>query len=232
MANVQFETHVDGLGTIYSCDDSAFDEALEAILKKSDGLITLRDLAYARIQQGKDSSVSQKGSHVREGSLFVPRAANRRIWLRNSLILDNPSVAVEAHRAGGEYLLPLYFNVDRYLEQIGKDNYFLLTDTTPVPTNRFGEDARMQWAFRDLAQQYGQFNADAGIEYFNTFMWNNTVWTNNDNYIDRQGRPFASQLWLRWLDELSDIRGATGLSVNNGVRGVRYEPAESGAQKE
>ena len=231
MADVEIETHVDGLGDLYTCHDSPFDEALEAILKKSDELITLRDLAYARIKEGdRFGSISQDITYVKEGSLFVPRAANKRIWLRNSLILDNPSAAAEAHRKGKEYLLPVSFSVDRYLEQISKDNYFILTDTTPVPTNRFGEDARMRWAFGDVAQQYGQLLADANIKNLHIYMWN------DGNHIDIQFRPFANQLASYRLG----FDAATGISGHenrlhrgyfNTVRGVHRETAEGGMQK-
>ena len=71
MSNVQKETYVEGLGTIYFCNDSAFDTALKAVLKKSDELISFRDLAYARIQDAeahggnwKESSLCAKGSYV------------------------------------------------------------------------------------------------------------------------------------------------------------------------
>ena len=217
MPNVQEEIYIEGLGTIYYCNDSAFDEASEAMLSRSDGLITLEDLAYARTREEEKSPMSQYGSYVREGSLFVPRAVNKRIWLRKSLVLQNPSAAVNTHRKGGEYLLPADFNVDEYLEKIGKNNYFILTDNSPAPTNRFGEDERMRWAFEDKkAETYGQFLADLGIEAIN-------MWMLTKEYIDNQERPFANQLWLHRLGNYSTIGGFDGdLSYNGRVRGVRY----------
>jgi hypothetical protein len=229
MSKVTKETHVDGLGTIFYCNDSAFDDASEAVLNtKADGLITLKELAYARIQEGKDSSVSTNGSYVKEGSLFVPKVSNKRIWLRESLVLQNPADAVKAHKKGNEYLLPEDFDVDKHLEQIGKDNYFVVSDTTPVPTNRFDEDSRMQWAFGDVAQQYGQFLADAGIKNVNIYMH-----TNNDNHIDSRARPFANQLWLHRLGDYFYFLGLyRSLYDNGGVRGVRRDSNAVGvAQK-
>jgi len=227
MTKAKIETQVEGLGDIYYCNDSAFDDASKAVLGKATALISFRDLAYARIKEGKDSSVSQNGSYVREGSLFVPNADNKRIWLRESLVLQNPIDAVKAHKKGNEYLLPEDFNVDAHLEKVGKGNYLVLTDTSAVPTDRFGEDARTVWAFDDQAKEYGAFLKDAGISASNIWMY-----TDNDKGIDKQSRPFANQLWLRGLGSDSDFSGGyRDLGDDSWVRGVRRESAEGGALK-
>jgi len=229
MSNVKKETHVDGLGTLYLCNDSAFDSASKAVLTTADSLITLRNLAYARIQEGKDSSVSTNGSYVKEGSLFVPKAANKRIWLRESLVLAHPSDAVASHKRGDEYVLPEGFNVDAHLEQVGKDNYFILTNTDSVPTNRFGEDERTVWLFGDQAKAYGEFLGSEPKKIENVNIW---MYTGNDKHIDSQKGPFANQLWLHWLGDNSDVDGNNwGLNNSNSVRGVRYEHAAGVAPK-
>ncbi|MFH1182217.1 MAG: hypothetical protein V1702_04620 [Candidatus Woesearchaeota archaeon] len=224
MANVQTEAQIKGLGTIVYCNDASFNVGLDAVLRGSNGLISLRDLAYARIQAGKAMSVSQNGSFVREGSLFVPKTGNKRIWLRDSLMLLDPSDAVKAHRKCDEYLLPKSFNVDAYLEQIGKDNYLVLKDTSAVPTNRFGEHERMVWAFQDQAEKYGQFLKSVGIHHVKIWMY-----PDYDEHIDMQLGPFAYQLWLRGLKNNSRIDGGRSLDRNTWVRGVRRESAEGGA---
>ena len=239
MVNVQIEAHVDGLGTIIYCHDSAFDTASKVVLKKSDELIPFRDLAYARIKDAKahdgnwkESSLCTIGSYVKEGSLFVPNASNKRIWLRESLVLKNPSDAVKAHKKEGEYLLKR-FKVESHLEKIGKGNYFVLTDTTPVPTNRFGEDERTVWLFGDQAKPYGEFlgSKPVGISKSNIWMYTDND-KGNDKGIDAQSRPFANQLWLLGLGDNSNVGGDSRyLNSNSGVRGVRRESAEGGASK-
>jgi len=233
MANVQTETQINGLGTIMYCNDSAFDTASKAVLKKSDELISFRDLAYARIQDAKahdgnwkESSLCTNGSYVKEGSLFVPNASNKRIWLRESIVLKNPSDAVSAHKKGDEYLLKR-FKVESHLEKVGSDNYLVLTDTSAVPTNRFGEDARTVWAFSDQAPAYGQLLQDAKISKMNIYMH-----TGDDKHIDSQSKPFANQLWLYRLDVDSDISSSSrDLGNVNGVRGVRRDAEGVVAQK-
>jgi hypothetical protein len=137
------------------------------------------------------------------------------------------TAAVASHKRGNEYILPDNFNVDAHLEQVGKDNYFVLTDTTPIPTNRFGEDERTVWAFQDQAKGYGEFLKDAGISASNIWMY-----TGNDKHIDGQKGPFANQLWLRWLANDSNFFGNSGiLGSSSRVRGVRYDNAAGVAQK-
>ncbi|MGV8150525.1 MAG: hypothetical protein ACP5NV_02235 [Candidatus Woesearchaeota archaeon] len=216
MTNVQKEVNVEGLGKIFYCNDSAYDKASYAVLEESDELITFRDLAYARIQEGKNSSVSQNGSYVKEGSLFVPNANNKRIWLRESLVYINPALAVNAHSKGKEYLLSEDFNVDVHLEHVGRDNYFILKDTSNVPTNRFGEDERTVWAFQDQAENYGKFLEGAGKSSISIYMH-----TGNDKHIDKQSRPFANQLWLRGLVDDSSVKGGRSLDYDSWVRGVQ-----------
>jgi hypothetical protein len=232
MSNAQIETHVNGLGNIFYCNDSAFDDASYAVFKKSDELISSRDLAYGRIVDAKandswkNSSLCTTGSYVREGSLFVPNADDKRIWLRESLVLQNPTDAVKAHKNGNEYV-PKNFKVGEYLEQIGKDNYFIVSDVSSIPTDRFGEDARTVWAFKDQAKEYGTFLKESGINAINIWMYNT-----DDKHINSQSGPFANQLWLLRLDDNSDIIGGNrDLSCNNRVRGVRRESAEGSALK-
>ena len=227
MYNVQFETQVADLGTILYCDDSPFDSASEALLKKSDELISLRDLAYARVKEGKNSSVSENNSYVREGSLFVPNSKNKRILLRESLVLQNPYLATSFHRSDKEY--DLYnFNVDEYLEKIGANNYLILKDTTPVLADKFDKDERTLWMFKDQAKEYGLLLKDAGIESVN--MW---FYPGSDRYIDAQLRPFANQLLLRRLGSNASIDGdEKHLNLNRRVCGVRFESKDLYTSKE
>lgn len=221
---IKIETQIDGLGSIYYSDDSAFNTASKQVLSKSKELISLRDLAYARIKSGKKSSLSQNGSYVREGILFLPFAENRRLLLRKSLVLQHSFSAVNAHEKNREYFLPKNFNVESYLEQIGKDNYQIVT-YTQIPTNRFGEDKITVWAFQDQAEEYGRFLRST---------WMISAWyinTHTDNkYIDMQSKPFANQLYFHDIQSGSNIFSSEkGLHNKFRVTGLsceRYTPTE------
>jgi len=257
MPNVQIETRVNDLGNIFCCIDSAFDDASKAVLKKSTELISARDLAYTTIQDAKTKSDRRDiplmySSFVKEGSLFVPNAVNRRIWLRESLVLQNPSDAVKAHSQNNEYF-PENFKIEEYLEKIGKDNYLILSNDVyaeiiigvkgyrggnsfSIPTHRFGEDDRTVWLFKDQAKEYGELLNGLGINYIDTSMYGGRY--NTYRQIDCQKAPFANQLLIgssmNTFGNVSICGDHKSLSLTHfafPVRGVSCEPSESSASK-
>lgn len=235
------EAHIDGLGTIFCCEHPDFKSSLEAIMKECDEVISLRDLAYARIKQGKFGILTFNDSFVCEGSLFIPKNENKRILLRESLVLKNPGDYGCYEVAIDEYYLPENFNVEVYLEQIGKDNYLVLKDTSRVPADRFGEDERAVWLYQDKAKDYGLFlegmaemvlitrGLDQGYEKSIPELIIG-MHTGRDEYIDTQPRPFADQLWLGGHSSPSWISGNC-YTQGYRIRGLHREPAEGGAQK-
>ncbi|MBN2459087.1 hypothetical protein JXB28_02285 [Candidatus Woesearchaeota archaeon] len=228
------EAKIPGLGNIFFCAHPDFKSSLEVIMEKCDEVISLRDLAYARIKQGKYGGLTQNGSFVREGSLFIPKKEDKRILLRDSLVLKDPAHYGCYEVAIDELYMPESFNVDAYLEQIGKDNYLILKDTSPVPANRLGEDERAVWLYQDQAKDYGLFLESLGekrlvyghlekvIPELSFYMY-----MESDEHIDKQPRPFAQQLWLGG----KDIEGPTSTSMIVGdwclqqyrLRGLRRE---------
>jgi len=181
--------------------EAPFDKALEAIESKGGKIITAKQLADARMQYDADNSLSTNGSYIKEGNLFVPNNKHKRILLRNSLVLKNPTEATEAHRNGKEYAIP--GTVDSILGKLkeGKD-YIVLDSLDAVPTDRFGEDERMKFLFGESAQDYGLWLKDKG-NVSKTGFYN----FRDDSYIDKQEGLFAGQLWLRGLGDGSDIDG-------------------------
>jgi len=238
------EANIPGLGTIFFCEHPDFKSSLEAIMEECSEVISLRDLAYARIKEGKYGILRMHGSFVREGSLFIPNNENKRIFIRESLVLKDPGDYGCYEVAIDELFMPESFNVDAYLEQIGKDNYLILkdNDTLRVPANRLAEDERAVWLYQDQAKDYGLFlesNAEIRLNRWGTGHEKVTpglvIGTLSDEYIDEQPRPFARQLKLGGiagfgLTSISEISDDVTL-VNDRLRGLRREPAEGGAQK-
>jgi len=226
MAKSTLEFSDTGFGNIYYTD-SVFYNALRNISKESASIISLRDLAYARTQRDKYHSISVGGSYVKEGSLFIPHARNKRILLRESLALQNPSQAAYFHRLGYEYF-PENLSVDKYLEQLDHDDYFVLNNNSSIPTNRFGEDPRTVWMFQDQAKPYGEFLANnAGISAINI-----DIYTEDDQYINSQSKSFANQLWLRGLDGNSGILGTIrGFNSYYRLRGLKRESVDDKLKK-
>jgi len=238
------EANIPGLGTIFFCEHPDFKISLEAIMEECSEVISLRDLAYARIKEGKYGILRMHGSFVREGSLFIPNNENKRIFIRESLVLKDPGDYGCYEVAIDELFMPESFNVDAYLEQIGKDNYLILKDTSKVPANRLGEDERAVWLYQDQAKDYGLFlesNAEMRLIYGSykkvtpeliidmTFA--------SDELVDKQPRPYAHQLSLSGLsfgghNSLSYINGdSMGEGADYRLRGLHREPVEGGAQR-
>lgn len=210
MPQVYKETeNIKDLGFDIQRCNAPFDQALVALGSRD--IITASQLAYARIIAGSEHSLSQYGSYTKEGSLFVPKAkeGRRRLLLSNSLALENPVAATEAHRKGQEYSLGKDFNVERFLGQLKEDeDYFVIDDLSQVPVERFGEDERTVWLFKEHAKEYGLFLKDAGVKNIGFYLY-----TNNDKHIGVQTYSFANQLWLGWIGDVSNVISSC-MSVN------------------
>ena len=99
MAKATHEAKVEGLGDIYEVS-APFDESMKAL--RVQGIrqpITSRDLAYARREAGKRSSLCSYGSYTREGFEY---AKDQPVLLKlKSRILTNQGImkqAVEVNR--------------------------------------------------------------------------------------------------------------------------------------
>lgn len=183
--------------------DVPFDIGLETLKEAGYSLVSPKDLADLRIQEGSQSNVSRNGSWTTFGILYVPDKG--RYLTRNSPIVGNAKEATEAHRTGKEfYLTPK--QVEEGLVGAVK------IDSNDIPTKRFGEHPVTIYAFGDSAQKYGDFLKEAGISKV-------PVWL-----ADVSDKSFARQLWLHRLGDGggSGLNGDyRGLGIALGMRGVR-----------
>jgi hypothetical protein len=142
------------------------------------------------IMQTPYDDILRAGTLIKEGSLYIPNKIEMtNIWLRESLTLQNPSKATDAHKNMVAYA-PEKFRVEEFLEQIGKDNYLVLNEiyASSVPTYRFGDDPRMIWLYKDQAKEYGLFLQYIGIKKVEILSDN----SNNPKL------PSANQLRISW----------------------------------
>jgi hypothetical protein len=153
------------------------------------------------MQQGKDAFVSKNGNWVKEGVLSVSK---KGIFLvKSSPIIANAKKATQRHREGKEF----YLTEEQVAEALESS---VALSGESIPTNRFGEDAITVFAFEDIAQRYGDFLRDAGIEQMPIYLAN------------REKKPFARQLWFSWLGGGSGLNGySRGLYCDGSTRGVR-----------
>lgn len=181
-----------------------FDKAKEALENKGYRIISLEENAGLRMQQGKDHSVSKNGNWTREGVLYLP---DKRIMLtKNSPIMVNAKRATQAHRSGNEYFL-----TEEQIEQALIDSVKLSGES--IPTNRFKDNEVTNFAFGDVAEQYGLFLKDAGIKEMPFYL------------TQTSDKPFARQMWFGYLGDLSGLDGnyrvLDGDSSMRGVKGTK-----------
>lgn len=196
MANIIQDVKPRGIASAYV--EAPFDEGKEALEKQGYRIISLQENAKLRMQEGKDAYVSQNGNWTREGVLYIPK---KGIFLaKNSPIMENAKEATDCHRNGKEF----YLN-KKQVEKALIDSIKL--SDKPIPASRFGENKITNYAFGDSAKDYGLFLKDAGIGEMPVHLCN------------LEGKPFARQMWLRWLGGLSGLGGCSG-GLSYWARGV------------
>lgn len=186
-----------------------FDQALETLTEKGCEVISLPQNAQLRIQQGKDSYVSRIGNYTREGVLYFPNGKPKLV--RNSPILLSAREATQAHRERKDF-----YPTQAQIEQALQDSFDFPQEDTEIPTNRFGENELTRYAFEDVAEQYGQFLRESGIETM-------PILVIDRDLVNKKSQPFARQIWFGELGS-----GRSALSGNYGriltysiLRGVK-----------
>ena len=153
-----------------------------------------------RIQQGTSSYISTNANYTMETFVYVP---NGGIFLtRIPLIVKNAREATQAHRERRNYFL-----TGEQVEQALADSVKL--SEIPIPTDRFGENEITNYAFREVAEQYGQFLKEAGIKEM-------PIWL-----ADLTDKSFATQMWFRSLIDGSVLYGDGDLDDDRRLRGVK-----------
>lgn len=208
------EDHLVGLGDVY-CVEAPFDEAIKLFKKEKLDVISARDLAYARIKTGKNSSFSLLESFIKEGAIYFPNKSNLVMLVRNSAVLKNPSNATRAHRKEKEFFITIE-QTNYYLGKTRErsSSAVLINGNELIPTNRFGEDETTAWLFQDQAQDYGFFLRDARINLM-------ALYSSTFDYVKYQVKPIAHQLWFGNLLCNSTISDGHLSFQKNRIRGVK-----------
>lgn len=187
-----------------------FDKGKEALESKGYRIISLEENARLRMQQGKNRNVSKNGNWTREEVVYLPD--KRIILTRNSSIMQKPKEATDAHRNGNEF-----YPTEEQIEQALTD-YVILSGKN-IPTNDFKNNPITNYAFGDVAEDYGNWlKNEVGIKEMPVYLTNTS------------DKPFARQMWFRGLVYSSGLGGG-GLGDDCGVRGISEKTSEAGLQK-
>jgi len=204
------------LASVYA--EAPFDEGKEVLESNGYRIISLPEMARLRIQEGKDSSISQGGNWVREGFICVP---GKKVCIaRHSPILDNANDAVKCSRNGQFYPLS-----DEQVEKALSESVEISYNQKPVPTKRFGDDEITRFLFKEFAKEYGEFLKEVSVSEMPFYVI-------DQDYAQKQTKPFAAQAWLRGVYSRSGLDGddCSGLADSDGLRGVK-DSAEGTAPK-
>ena len=222
------EAEVEGLGKIYRAD-VPFNEALESLNEEKAKIIFSRDLVYARVKEGRNSSLSYNGSYTREGFLYLKNKPVLLALESPLLDLELAEQAVEENK-GGNYFSDNLDVYQKYREQAEKEkkenpenrkvlilperkNYEILTE-------KFNEDELTLFLFKDQAENYGKFLRKNGINEL-------SIQLVDKNYVDFHEGTTLTQLWLHHLDDWSGVNGYNrGLYYDCRVRGMFEKPSE------
>jgi len=204
MGNLVNDIRSRGISSAYVV--APFDEGKKALESEEYHIISLEENARLRVQEGKDSYVSQHGNWVREGFLYVP--GKGKFLTKASLVMINPADATSAHRSRREYSL-----TDAQVENGLANSVKLKNKGFSIPIRRFGEDEVTVFVFGNFVQNYGTFLKEAGIKEMSVRMINNLG-----------DKPFVRQAWLSRLGYRSRLLGDyRSLYCDSRVRGIRED---------
>ena len=224
MNNIKLEAHIDGLGSIVYSED-IFNKSLRKLQKSNARLMSINEVALARIQIPPYHLLNLTGTYVSEGIVAIPRVGI--IVTNESPILQFPEEATASHERGSEFFLDSFLNkknIEKYIDlaKLNMDSFFLADwreipeDSNTIlslPVEKLGDDEKTEKLFKGEAKKYGEFLKESGCEEF-------VIWFNSRQYIENLKRPHANQLWFRWLDIRSGIMGNNLLNNCSRVRGI------------
>jgi len=162
------EDKIEGVGQIYltSCPTTKLSNVQGEIL-------SARDLVYAAISRGFNSSLMKLSSGVKEGIIYTSDK-NRPILVSDTHRLDKKTLS----KFKEDYSIDQKF-VRSYLELAEEDKNKDLMDkgaltikidydkncgNFDIPTNRFGEEELTLWSLKDQAKEYGYFLRENGVK--------------------------------------------------------------------
>lgn len=214
------EAEVEGVGRILRID-TPFDAAVKAMEKVGAELIDTRDLAYARIKTGKNSSLSDNGSYTIAGYLYAANEPPLRARISPLLDADLAKKAVRANREGR------YFSTDagiynKYLKMAKEDKskkpekrrVIILPSRETFSISPSTNKDVFSAAFEDVGVEYLSFIGQDSIK----------VYTVDKNTVDGQDGTILTQEWFLRLGDESGLVGLDrGLGYDDRVRGVLKE---------
>ncbi len=174
MINIHKITEDKTLGEIFKVDfHDKYNFAREAS-KKNLEIISAKDLAVGRMNADlNDKNIRDylidNGGYVKEGLIYTQGKSSKIYLISESLEIAKPKQLIKYVKQN-HFSEPNFvgdkFNIDSYLEEIGKNNYITINARAKhfirLPTNRFADCEITKFLFKEHAQQYGLWIKNMG----------------------------------------------------------------------
>jgi len=175
--------------------NTSFHDGKDFLKRQGYKMLSFRENAELRMQEGVESFVSQFGNYVDGAYISFP--SNKEYGKENGFLTRKLPMILNKRNFECYYEL----NEKDFLNNFDKNSEDVMAVPEfdykfEVPTNRFGEDDVTSFVFQDLAQKYGDFLNDAGvskIEYH---------FSDSDH---SHSKFTATPLWLTGLGYVSGI---------------------------
>ncbi|MBN2142682.1 hypothetical protein JW711_05115 [Candidatus Woesearchaeota archaeon] len=166
------------------------EEAVKAYAKSSGTVLTSKEMAEARNNAKRGTSIWRHGSYVREGVVCFPGVSTRYLFVRDSPVLSNVEAAYEAHKQARKYILEDN-ETTAILEYATFGNSDVHWEVSPrtIPTDKFGKDPLTVWLFKEEAEKYGLELKLQNIDEVQ-------IGLDPKEVVDRNDKPYASMLWI------------------------------------
>jgi len=217
MAKTILEAQIKDIGYIFRAD-APFDEALTQLrIRGVRCPISARDLAYARIQEGRGNSLGNNGSYTKEGFLYLKN--NPVLLALNSPLLSQrlAKKAVQANKNGSYFFTENEQAYEKAMAKAEKDKdkkpekrkVLILPDNKGFSISENENFEVLQGLLKDQAESYLDFNGQ-----------NIPVYLIDENNVNSGKGTLLTQLWFSFLDSGSELDGDGDLGYGYRVRGV------------
>jgi len=186
------EEYIEGIGQfLYNIKIPSFDKSLEALADMDASIPSTRDFVYSITKTKKEIY-----GPVKEAIISYPGEGN--LLIRNSLIIEFKELAeagARAHEQGRElYLEGEYGEKANKLLEIAKkespnDEAIFLRNNFPIQVQRFNEDKRINWMFKDTKEELANILCKKDIRAISFYV-------DSKDEVNRHTKPYINQLWL------------------------------------
>ena len=225
------EESIPGFGVVYRAD-APWNEALKALAEEGIKLpASIRQLAYAKIQAGKESSLCTNGSYTMHGVLSVSGKAPLFVRSFPLLRAELGRRAVKANEQGRYFSTKDKKLYGQYLKIAEQDR------KKPEGEKRvlvFPASAQFDISGKENPKFFvGAFeNKDAGQDYLDFIEQDSIgVYLVKEDIVNEIDGTIVTPVWLAGLGYRSALNCYNrGLDCGNRVRGVSEKPALAGSQ--